>query len=74
MWVLTGDKPGGSPALLPQSTCCTWDAVPLATRPLAGSPGAGHVPHANPELQESFVVTITQPGGDPFTPLTTQLP
>lgn len=27
MWVLTGDKPGESPALLPQNACCTWGAV-----------------------------------------------
>lgn len=31
MWVLTGDKPGGSPALLPQIMCCTWGADPFAT-------------------------------------------
>lgn len=49
-------------------------AVPLATRPLALSPGVGHMPCANPALRESFVVTITQLGGDPFTPLETRLP
>lgn len=74
MWVLTGDKPGGSPALLPQNMCCTWGTVPLAMRPLALSPGVGQVPRANPALRESFIVTIMQPGGDPFTPLETHLP
>lgn len=71
MWVLTGDKPGGSPALLPQIMCCTWGAVPFATGPLALSPGVGRVPCANHELWES---STTQPGGDPFTPLETHLP
>lgn len=32
------------------------------------------MPCANPALRESFVVIITQLGGDPFTPLETRLP
>lgn len=73
MWVLTGDKPGGSLALLPQNACCTWGAAPAAGLS-AMSPGVGHVPRTSPVLLESFIVTITQPGGDPFTPLETHLP
>lgn len=72
--MLTGDKPGGSLALLPQIMCCTWGAVPLATGPLALSPGVRHMPLGNLSLRESFIVTITQPGGNPFTPLETHLP
>lgn len=73
MWVLTGDKPGGSLALLPQNAYCTWGAAPAAGLS-AMSPGVGHVPRTTPAIHESFIVTITQPGRDPFTPLETHLP
>ncbi|XP_049979535.1 phospholipid-transporting ATPase IK isoform X1 [Alexandromys fortis] len=51
MWVLTGDKPGGSLALLPQNTCYTWGAAPAAGLS-AMSPGVGHVPRTTSALPE----------------------
>lgn len=50
VWVLTGDKPGGSPALPHLGRPQEWDTCLAQPR-------------------ERFVVTITQPGGDPFTHL-----
>lgn len=51
MWVLTGDKPGGSLALLPQNTCYTWGAAPAAGLS-SMSPGVGHVPRTTSALPE----------------------
>lgn len=73
IWVLTGDKPGGSLALLPQNENCISGAVLLTAGVLRTVLRSG-ARVTTPAVWESFIVTITQLDGDPFTPLETHLP